>query len=147
MKKLIAILALLTLCSCGAKEAKTIEPTNTNYVTETDSEAKYKADCKAVTFQELSENNASEKVTVTGKIIQVKENIFRMNITKSNTTIGYSDTILFTYDMGIVSKEVKENDIVTIWGKSEGLYTYTSAVGKEITLPKISAAYLEKEDQ
>ena len=147
MKKMIAILALLTLCSCGAKEAKTIEPTNTNYVTETNSEAKYKADCKAVTFQELSENNAPQKVTVTGKIIQVKENIFRMDITKTDKHWEYEDTILFTYDMGIISKEVHADDIVTIWGKNEGMYTYTSAVGKEITLPKISAAYLEKEDQ
>ena len=69
MKKMFIILSLITLCSCGQKQEKTITPQKTNYieVQETEqkedvmSEAEYKGKCKEVTFKELSEDKDAMK--------------------------------------------------------------------------------------
>ena len=52
-----------------------------------------------------------------------------MNVTVDEYGI-YNDTIMFIYDTGDGNR-ILENDIVTIWGPSQGLYTYTSVLGAE----------------
>ena len=48
------------------------------------------------------------------------------------------------YQKDIVSSRVLEDDYITIYGVSEGLYTYQSTMGGKITVPLI---YVEKIDQ
>jgi hypothetical protein len=38
---------------------------------------------------------------------------------------------------------ILEDDIVTIWGTSAGLYTYETVMGSELTIPSLVANYVE----
>ena len=108
------------------------------------SESDYKAKCKNVTYEEIArDKNAleGEKVTFTGKIIQVSGNTYRINVTKGSW--GYTDTILFETDSSSLSQNVLEDDIVTIWGESKGMYTYKAVLGQSVTVPRIQVIYLE----
>lgn len=149
MKKLFILLSLITLCSCGQKQEKTITPQKTNYieVQETEqkedvmSEAEYKGKCKEVTFKELSEDKDAMKgdmLTLTGEVVQVKGDFCRFNVTK--TSYGYDNTVAFTFDSKV---DIKEKDIITVWGDSEGFFTYTTVINDEITVPKLNANYIE----
>ena len=68
-----------------------------------------------------------------------------MNVTVDEYGI-YNDTIMFIYDTGDGNR-ILENDIVTIWGPSQGLYTYTSVLGAEVTLPLLEARYISIENE
>lgn len=105
------------------------------------SENEYKDNCASVTFKELTESENAmkgDKLTLTGKVIQVKGNFGRFNVTK--TSYGYDNTVAFTFDSNV---DIKENDIITVWGDSEGYYTYTTVIKDEITVPKLRANYIE----
>lgn len=149
MKKLIAILALLTLCSCGAKQASEPAPQNTKYVTEqtTDDNTKdnYKAECKTVSFDEISKDLDAlkgEKVTFTGPIINIINDVYYMTVTKSESG-HYVNIVAFHGNISDISK----GDIVTIWGESEGFYEHTTSLGKDCKDPIIEVAYIEKSEK
>ncbi len=108
------------------------------------SESEYKALCRVVTYEEIARDKnglEGEKVTLTGEIIQATGDTYRINVTK--TSWGYTDTILFEIDSQSLSQNVLEDDIVTIWGESTGMYTYKSVMGAQITVPRIRAVYLQ----
>ena len=94
-----------------------------------------------MTFKELSEDKDAMKgdmLTFTGEVIQIKDNLCRFNVQKR--TWGYSETVLFTFKG---EPTFKEKDIIQVWGESDGMYTYTSAIGAEVTVPKLEASYIE----
>lgn len=112
-------------------------------------EKEFKKACKTYSFEELARNPEkmkNKKVKLTGEVIQVQEGIYtnslRVNITKDEYDF-YEDTIYVTYAPEEGEDKILEDDIITIWGISEGDYTYTSVLGANITLPYISAQYLE----
>ena len=136
MKKLLVILAMLSMCSCGAKQDRAIQPQPTKLAVEntTVSESEFKASCKSVTFKELKENNAfeGENLTLTGEVVQKRKNADMYRFAVSQWSGGYTDVVLFTVDGDI---NFKEGDIIKVYGISEGMYTYTSSMNVEITAP------------
>lgn len=105
---------------------------------------KYKDACKAADYEEIArDSNAlkGRRFTFTGQIIQVMDGEYRMNVTKSDYGF-YDDTIVFTYDVGDGDR-LLEDDIVTIWGNSLGLVSYTTVLGQEVTIPAIEARIVE----
>lgn len=114
-------------------------------------ERQFKEECKKYSFEQLARNPdkmKDKKVKVTGEVIQVSEGIYtnglRVNITK-NEYDWYEDTIYVTYVPEEGKDKILEDDIITVWGTAEGEYSYTSVMGATITLPYISAEYLEIE--
>lgn len=108
------------------------------------SESDYKAACKEVTYEDIARDKDAlkgQKVTFTGEIVQASSGVYRMNVTKGD--YFYSDTILFTIDESSLSQNILEDDIVTIWGESQGMYTYEAVLGNEVTVPRIYAVYLQ----
>ena len=114
-------------------------------------ETNFKTECKEYTFEQLArnpENVKGQKVKLSGEVIQTAESSWsnaidlRINITK-NEYGYYSDTIYATYTLPEGNDKVLENDIVTIWGTSEGDYSYTSVLGSKVTLPRINISYLQ----
>ena len=67
----------------------------------------------------------------------------RINVTQGSYGI-WDDTILTYYDPKIVSSRVLEDDIITIYGVSQGLYTYESTMGQKITIPLIKIDKIEQ---
>ena len=45
--------------------------------------------------------------------------------------------MLGAYDSSIVSSRVLDDDWITIYGVSKGLYTYQSTMGGKITIPLV----------
>ena len=55
----------------------------------------------------------------------------------------YDDVVYVAYFRAKDSQSVEEEAQVTVYGKFSGMYTYTSASGKEVTIPKIDADKVE----
>jgi len=109
----------------------------------------FKASCSAVDYESIARNPDAYKgsnITVTGKVIQVMEstsgNSYRINITQGDYGI-WDDTVLVATDASYSGTRILEDDIVTVYGTSAGLYTYTSVLGASITCPLIRASYMD----
>ena len=88
-----------------------------------------------------------QKVKFYGKAIQVLENEREVDVrlsTKMSNYGNYVDDILYIYyDPTVIKYRVVEDDMVTIYGVAEGVYTYTSVNQQKITLPLIRAERIE----
>lgn len=130
-----------TCSRCGKVEEHEYEASPEEY------ERTYKEDCKTYTYKEIARDPDSYKYEMAkfkGEVIQVLEDgnyvALRVNITK--TSWGYTDTIYVMYERKPGEPRILEDDIITIWGFLDGLYTYESVLGAEITLPWFIAEYL-----
>lgn len=114
-------------------------------------ETDFKANCKTYTFEQIARNPDNFKgtnVKLTGEVIQTLYGTasvdLRINITKEGKySTYYTDTIYAVYYPEEGEDKILEGDIVTIYGISEGDYTYTSTIGSQITLPLIEIKYIE----
>ena len=114
----------------------------------------YEPKCTKIDYSELA--NEPEKYkngdfVLTGEVIQIiekdNENIeLKINITPS-TVLGkttYQDTIHATYQyLRDTETRIQEKNIITIYGKSEGLYTNTLTTGEKEIMPKINIYYID----
>lgn len=88
----------------------------------------------------------------TGQVVQVIENYdeetydsysYRVNVTKDNWGF-YDDTVYVTFFSTDKTKpRILEDDIVTVYGKLEDLKTYETIFGESVTIPSISADYID----
>ena len=133
------------------EETTTVQPT-TKAKKKVSAKA-YKNSCKTLSFKDLSRNpdkHKGEKLKYTGQVIQVQEDEhwlddnttvdLRINVTKDEYGI-WKDTIFATVELPKGADRILEDDIITIWGKCAGKYSYTSVLGAEVTLPKIDTRY------
>lgn len=113
--------------------------------------AAFKESCQTYTFEQMARNPESFKgtnVKVTGEVVQALYGTssvdLRVNITKEGTyTTYYTDTIYVTYYPEEGEDKILEEDIITVYGTSQGDYTYTSTLGTPVTLPLIYGKYVE----
>lgn len=110
-------------------------------------EAWYKEQCQSIPWKDIardSEGMPGEDVTFTGQILQdCGDGFYRMATKKADYGDNYyEDVILVYYDIGDGDR-ILVDDIVTIWGTTAGLYTYETVMGDNITIPSVSAAFLE----
>lgn len=139
---------LLSMCSSpSSSNNNTSNINNDTSIEDTTFETKkqYKDSCKTVTYEELARDKdmmQGERLCLTGQIVQADGKRFRMEITKKS--YGYDDAIMFDFNTDKIDYNVLEKDIVTIWGESQGSYTYKAVLGNEITVPRIKAEYLER---
>lgn len=96
-----------------------------------------------ITYDQLArrpDDYEGEKVKFTGKVIQVLEGDAINNI-RFAVNSNYDTLLLCKYNKNIVESRVLEDDVITIYGTSGGLFTYESVAGTSITLPLV---YIEK---
>lgn len=96
-----------------------------------------------ITYEQLARTPDSyegKKVKFKGKVIQVTEDASDNSLVTLRIAVNsdYDKVILVGYSPSIVSSRVLEDDIITIYGVSKGLYTYQSTMGGAITIPLIS---------
>ena len=115
----------------------------------TPDEATYKASCQSIAYDDLARNPDNYKgknVKFTGKVVQVIEDnsgsTYRINVTKGKYS-SWDDTVLVAYSPSSSSNRILEDDIVTFYGISGGLYTYKSTMGASITIPSVYAKYID----
>lgn len=119
-------------------------------------EKEFKNGCKSFKYQDIFRNADTLKGKMAyfeGKVIQVVEiseysMTLRVDVTetkyKYTGASSWDDTIYVKYfNLDGVSTRILENDIIKIWGILSGVETYTSVFNVSITIPKVSAKYIE----
>lgn len=99
-----------------------------------------------ITYDQLArtpDDYLNEKVKFKGTVLQVLESDSEIQI-RLAVNDDYDDVLYCAYDPSIVSSRVLEDDTITIYGSSLGLYSYESTMGGTITIP---AVYIDKIDQ
>ena len=111
----------------------------------------YVATCESVDYDSLARNESDwvgMNVTVTGKVIQVMEdssgNLYRIDITDEGNGF-WDDTVLVAIDAAKLEDRILEDDVVTVYGTSTGLYTYETVMGSTMTVPSIMAEFIDFE--
>lgn len=111
-------------------------------------EDQFKASCQAVDYETIARDPdawLAKNVMVTGEVIQVQEsasgNTYRVSITQGSYGI-WQDPVLIATDTNYKGTRILEKDIVTVYGTSAGLYTYTTVFGASQTVPSILAKYI-----
>lgn len=82
-------------------------------------------------------------VKFSGKVVQVIEGDGYITI-RFAVNDDYDTILLAEYDPSIVSSRILEDDYITIYGMSMGLYTYEATMGHSITVPSV---LIDKIDQ
>ena len=112
-----------------------------NNVSEMDM-ALYQAQCREIPYEEFARDSEAMKrqyFTFTGVIKQAMEGSYRLGVKNGSS---YSDIVYLDYEIPAGAERVLEGDFVTVWGVSEGLYTYTTVSDTEITVPRLDVGYL-----
>lgn len=103
-----------------------------------------------ITYDQIArtpDNYKEKKVKFTGRVVQVIENSDEITLriaTKKSYGSYYDDIILVYYSPSLITSRILEDDIITIYGVSKGLYTYESTLGGAITVPLIKIDKLEQ---
>lgn len=100
-----------------------------------------KQNAKNIPYDKLARNPEKydgDIIKLKGKIIQVMEG--DNGSAEYRVALGeyYDEVIYVTYIREESSGRFIEDDEVTVFGRSEGLYTYTSVGGSEITIPFVT---------
>lgn len=143
----IGLLLIISVC-LPTNESENYE-SNDSYINEEYTEADdeedavdlftSESDYSAVDYDSLArtpDDYLLDKVTGTGKVIQVIEGDEETQL-RISLDEYYNDVVLVFYDSDITYERVLEDDNVTYYGTSYGLYTYESTMGGEITVPLI----------
>lgn len=113
-------------------------------------EKEFKESCKTYTFEQMArnpDNFRGTNVKLTGEVVQVmtesNRTNLRVNITKTGTySTYYTDTVYVVYYQKSGEDKILEDDIITIYGTSQGDYSYITVLGSTVTLPSIYAKYI-----
>ena len=98
-----------------------------------------------ISFEQLSrtpDKFVGSKVKFTGTVLQILEGTDE-NQGRMSTSGAYDDVIYFGYDPSILDVRLLENDVITIYGESYGLWSYETVLGATITLPCIWVEKIE----
>lgn len=99
-----------------------------------------------ISYDELArtpDDYEKKKVKFSGKVLQAVEGTSEINI-RLAVDSNYNKVLYCGYNPSIVESRVLEDDIITIYGTSLGLYSYKSTMGGTITIPSV---YVERIDQ
>lgn len=101
-----------------------------------------------ITYENLArtpDEFKGKKVKFYGKVVQVANSSSGSSVTIRFAVDGdYDHMILGNYDKSIVKSRILEDDFITIYGTSEGEYTYESVLGSSITLPSVDIAKIDQ---
>ena len=82
-----------------------------------------------------------------GKVVQVMEdgNKVQMRISTRQNSIGWYDDLVFVfYQMGNGEARILENDMLRVYGKSQGIQKYKTIMGNEVSLPSFDAKIISR---
>lgn len=93
-----------------------------------------------ITYDQLArtpDQYVGQKVKFTGKVVQVMEDA-DVNTIRLAVNGDYDKIILGAYNPSIVSQRVLEDDKITVYGTSQGTYTYTTVMNASLTIPSMT---------
>ncbi|WP_246082001.1 coiled-coil domain-containing protein [Peptacetobacter hominis] len=93
-----------------------------------------------ITFEQLArtpDDYLAKKVKFSGKVVQSMEDGTSVTI-RLAVDGDYDKIILGSYDSSIISERILEEDYITVYGLSTGIYTYESTMGASISVPSMT---------
>lgn len=93
-----------------------------------------------ITYSQLArtpDGYLAKKVKFSGKVVQVMEDGDSVGI-RLAVDGDYDNIILGTFDSSIISERILEDDYITVYGLSAGIYTYESTMGASISVPSMT---------
>ena len=115
--------------------------TAVTYETPTDL-SEYATDITYDNLARTPDDYEGKAVKLYGKVIQLIEGGEETQI-RLAVDGDYDKIILIGYDPAIVSERVLEDDYITIYGISMGIYTYESTIGGMISVPAVYVEHIE----
>lgn len=115
------------------------------------SEEEFKANCEMVPYDDVARkpgDYTGTQVVFSGKVIQVvqegdNKTILRVNVTQTKYG-AWDDTLYVEYKRKADNESrILEDDIITLYGKMNGIKSYTSVLGNEVSIPYILVEYIE----
>lgn len=141
IQTIFIILIFLLSFSLGCIEYREEEYTEKSMSVE-----EIKTNALHVSYNELmrhNENYIGKIVHFRGKVVQVLEKYQDNYILRVATKLeryGYYGNVIWVNYQG---ERLLEDDIIDIYGKVKGLRTYLTVLGSEVTIPEITALYVE----
>ena len=97
------------------------------------------------TYDQLARNPDSykeKKVLIKGKVLQA-ETSDTVCYARVAMNSDYNTVIFVTYDSSLLGYRLLEDDIITVYGIAQGVYSYEAVSGATITIPWINADIIE----
>lgn len=97
------------------------------------------------TYDQLARNPDSykgKKVLIKGKVLQA-ETSDTVCYARVAMNSDYNTVIFVTYDSSLLGYRLLEDDIITVYGIAQGVYSYEAVSGASITIPWINADIIE----
>ena len=96
------------------------------------------------TYEQLARNPEAyegDKIKFSGKVLQAESG----DICYARVAINsdYDTVIFITYSEDVLDYRLLEDDYITIYGESNGVYTYEAVSGATITIPWLSADIID----
>ena len=106
----------------------------------------YIAECVTVSYDDVArnpDNYDGEMVMFSGTVIQVSEDALDLFSTNSvDFRVETSDGIWYvSYNRPEVESRILEGDYITCYGECDGVTTYISVLGGNVTVPKLIMKY------
>lgn len=128
----------------------TIETEKTQKEQSTISEDEYKASCVKLNYADIARNPNNyigENAVFQGQVVQVQEYgknvVLRVNVTKGEYGI-WDDTIYIDYKRKSENESrILEDDIITVYGKMNGIKDYETVWGNQVSIPYLLAEYID----
>lgn len=114
------------------------------------SKEEYIDKCEEISYTDVARTpnaHIGKYAVFTGKVIQIQENgnyiMLRVNVSEGKYGL-WEDTIYIDYQRKSNNENrILENDIVTIYGKMNGIKTYETVLGNQVSIPHLLAEYIE----
>lgn len=115
------------------------------------SEEQFRESCSAPSYDDLARNPGDYvggNIVVTGEVMQVQEgtdfNTYIVLIEQDEYGYYNSDSaVLMQLDSSYSGTRILEDDIITVYGTSTDLYTYTTVLGASRTVPSMIGEYVD----
>ena len=111
------------------------------------SKGQYKEKCKSYSYDEIArdpDDYKGKKAKFSGEVLQVLESSDSSQVDiRLAINDDYDQVIYVVYDMPEGASRILEDDHITVYGELDGVYTYTSTMNAQITIPIIYAAFID----
>ena len=111
------------------------------------SKKQYKEKCKTYTYNEIArdpDDYKGKKAKFSGEVVQCLESSDSSQVDmRVAINDDYDQIIYVVYDMPEGASRILENDHITVYGELDGVYTYTSTMNAQITIPIMYAQYVD----
>lgn len=128
----------------AAKQAKAAQEEAARQAKEEEEKRGYDTGISYDQLARTPDDYKGKKVKFSGEVVQVMESDGEVHI-RLAVNNDYNSIVYGVYDSSIVSSRILEDDYITIMGLSNGLYSYESTMGGQITIPIVYVDKIEVE--